>query len=84
MLLSGNVTDAKGKERKCCLHEEMMTPDEKLKSLPEAKQYLKSGVTFEQPDAIASSMSDNEAADALNKARQRLFKAIPAALKKCA
>ncbi|MGA8148983.1 MAG: hypothetical protein WB870_15630 [Gallionellaceae bacterium] len=62
----------------------MMTPDEKLKSLPEAKQYLKSGVTFEQPDAIASSMSDNEAADALNKARQRLFKAIPAALKKCA
>ncbi len=61
-----------------------MTPDEKLKSLPEAKQYLKPGVTFEQPDAIASSMSDNEAADALNKARQRLFKVIPAARKKCA
>jgi len=78
------VTDAKGKERKRYRYEEMMTPYEKLKSLPEARQYLKPGMTFEHLDAIASEMSDNEAADALNKARQRLFKAISAALKKCA
>jgi transposase InsO family protein len=78
------VTDTKGKERKRYRYEEMMTPYEKLKSLPEAKQYLKPGMTFKHLDVIASMMSDNEAADALNKARLRLFKAISAALKKCA
>ena len=62
----------------------MKTPYEKLKSLPKASQYLKGGVTFKQLDAIASMMSDNEAAAALNKARQRLFQAISAAIKKYA
>ena len=73
------VTDAKGKERKRYRHEKMMTPYEKFKSLPEASQYLKLGVTFEQLDAIAAIMSDNESAAALNKARQQLFKTIFAA-----
>ena len=78
------ITDAKGKERKRYRYEEMKTPYEKLKSLPEASQYLKPGVTFEQLDTIASEMSDNEAAAALNKARQRLFQAISVAIRKCA
>lgn len=78
------ITDAKGKERKRYRYEEMKTPYEKLKSLPNASQHLKPGVTFEQLDAIAAKMSDNEAAAALNKARQRLFQTIAAALKKCA
>lgn len=62
----------------------MNTPYGKLKSLPQASQYLKPGATFEQLDAIASRMSDNEAADALNRARQRLFRSISVAMKKCA
>ena len=78
------ITDAKGKERKRYRYEEMKTPYEKLKSIPKARRYLKDGVTFKQLDAIASMMSDNDAAAALNKARQRLFQAIYAALKKCA
>lgn len=78
------ITDAKGKERKRYRYEEMKTPYEKLKSLSEASQYLKPDVTFEQLDAIASEMSDNEAAAALNKARQRLFQTISMAIKKCA
>jgi transposase InsO family protein len=78
------VTDAKGKERKKYRYEQMMTPYEKFKSLPKASQYLKRGVTFKHLDAIASMMSDNEAATALNKARQRLFQAVSTALKKCA
>ena len=49
----------------------MMTPFDKLKSLPDATRYLKPGITLEQLDAAASRMSDNEAA-ALNKARQAL------------
>jgi hypothetical protein len=54
----------------------MTTPYEKLKSLPEATQYLKPGVTFEDLDAIAYTISDNEAARRLNEARATLFRSI--------
>jgi hypothetical protein len=54
----------------------MTTPYEKLKSLPEATQYLKPGVTFEHLDAIAYAISDNEAARRLNEARATLFHSI--------
>jgi hypothetical protein len=54
----------------------MMTPYEKLKSLSEAEQYLKPGITFEQLDDIAFAISDNEAAQQLNEARKQLFKTI--------
>ena len=53
-----------------------MTPYEKLKSLPTAERFLKPSVTFEQLDAFASQMSDNEAAARLQKARQKLFQRI--------
>ena len=54
----------------------MTTPYEKLKSLPEAAQYLKPGVTFAQLDALAYAISDNEAARHLNEARTTLFRSI--------
>ena len=54
----------------------MMTPYDKLKSLPDAKQTLKPGMTFKQLDDIALSISDNEAAHQLNEARKQLFKTI--------
>ena len=54
----------------------MMTPYDKLKSLPEASTYLKPGVTFEQMDKIAHECSDNEAAKRLNEARAKLFQLI--------
>jgi hypothetical protein len=54
----------------------MMTPYDKLRSLPEAGQCLKAGVTFEQLDQIARAMSDNEAARRLNEARAQLFQTI--------
>ena len=76
------ITDAKGKERKKYSYKDMMTPYEKLKSIPEASQYLKDGVTLEQLDAQAAEMSDNDAALALNNARKKLFKDISAAMKK--
>jgi transposase InsO family protein len=68
--------DAKGKQKKTYPYQAMMTPYEKLKSLPEAKQYLKPGMTFKQLDDIALSISDNEAAHQLNEARTQLFKTI--------
>ncbi len=68
--------DAKGRVRKRYRYEDMMTPYDKLKSLPNAAQYLKLGVTFEQLDAIAYVISDNEAAQRLNQARADLFRSI--------
>lgn len=59
-----------------------MTPYEKFKSIPEASQYLKAGITLEQLNAQAVEMSDNDAALALNNARKKLFKDISAAMKK--
>lgn len=69
-------TDAKGKRRKRYRYEDMMTPYEKLKSLPDAHRHLKPGITFEQLDAIACECSDNEAARRLNQARTELFQLI--------
>ena len=68
--------DQKGKERKIYRYETMMTPYDKLKSLPRAKQYLKPTVTFEILEATAYQVSDTQAADQLQKARQRLFTTI--------
>lgn len=70
------VTDSKGKQRKTYPYRNMMTPYDKLKSLPEAKQYLKAGLTFEILDAIAHHVSDNQAAEKLQQARRELFNTI--------
>ena len=53
-----------------------MTPYDKLKSLPDANDYLKPGRSFEILDAIAFHISDNEAAEQLQKARRLLFNTI--------
>ena len=70
------ITDAKGRQRKRYPYKLMMTPYEKLKSLPLAEQYLKHDITFRQIDAQAVEISDNEAAQRLNDARAILFKTI--------
>jgi transposase InsO family protein len=75
-LFAETITDAKGRQRKRYPYKLMMTPYEKLKSLPNAEQFLKPGITFEQLDVQAGAMSDNEAAQRLNDARAVLFKTI--------
>ena len=70
------IVDEKGKQRKRYPYNLMMTPYEKLKSLPNASCYLKAGVTFKQLDKIASKISDNEAANRLQKAKTKLFQTI--------
>lgn len=69
-------TDAKGKQRKRYPYRHMATPYEKLKSLPDAPQYLKPGVTFKALDETAYAISDNEAAKRLQQARTQLFETI--------
>ena len=75
------ITDSKGKQRKQYRYEDMMTPYEKFKSLPRPSQYLKPGMTFKQLDAFAQKMTDNDAAEQLNSARDQLFKQLHERLK---
>lgn len=71
-----NTMDTKGKIRKRYLYENMMTPYDKLKSLPNAQQYLQEGVTMKQLETEALHISDNESAKRMKKARYQLFKQI--------
>lgn len=68
--------DDQGKQRKVYRYETMMTPYDKLKSLPDAKNYLKPDLSFAILDRLAHQINDNQAADRLQKARQTLFKTI--------
>src|SRR3989338_7331146 len=70
------ITDDKGRQRKRYRYADMMTPYEKLKALPEAKDHLRPDVSFNSLDAIAGQCSDNEAASCLNEARAKLFQLI--------
>jgi transposase InsO family protein len=73
---SVSVIDHKGKVKRTYPYQEVMTPYEKLKSLPQAQSYLQPGVTLEQLDDIAHEMSDNEFAERMVKARSNLFQHI--------
>jgi len=70
------IIDNKGKQKKKYEYKNMMTPYDKLKSLPDAQQYLKAGITFKELDDISNAMTDNEAADFLQQQRSILFKNI--------
>ena len=69
-------TDKKGRIRKRYRYRDMMTPYEKLSSLPKADGYLKLGTTLKKLDAFAAECSDNDAAQRLNEARAKLFQLI--------
>ncbi len=71
-----SVIDHRGKVKKTYLYQNVMTPYEKLKSLPGAESYLRPGVTIKQLDDIANQMSDNEFAERMVKARSNLFQHI--------
>lgn len=67
------VTDDKGRQRRRYPRQLMDTPYEKLKALPAAITFLKPGVTFDALDQTAQAMTDNQAAERLLKAREKLF-----------
>jgi transposase InsO family protein len=70
------ITDKKGKQRKKYPYKNMMTPYEKLKSLPNSKNYLKEGFQFEILDEQVMEMTDNACAELLQKERNKLFNQI--------
>ena len=78
-LYATEYLDRKGKVRRKYLREDVITPYEKLKSLPGADSFLKEGLTFVALDRIAGARSDLRAAQALNVARLELFRRIHSA-----
>ena len=65
------TVDKKGKQKKT--YNIYLTPYARLKSLKNAKQYLKPGITFETLDKIAFAKSDNEFAEFMQKEKDELF-----------
>ena len=65
------TTDKRGKQKK--KYDRYQTPYARLKALPDAKKYLKKGVTFETLDKLAFARSDNEFAEILQKKKEALF-----------
>lgn len=69
-----NYTDKRGKiKKKYNIH---LTPHDKLKSLKNAKQYLKENITFEILDEIAYAKSDIEAGEEMKKEKSKVFRTI--------
>lgn len=68
--------DAKGKIRKRYPQENLMTPFDKLRSLPQVAQTLKPDITLQSLQTTALSMTDNQAAQRLNDARIKLFRSF--------
>jgi transposase InsO family protein len=56
------LIDPRGKRKRIYRPKDYRTPYEKLKSLPQAAQYLKSDFDFQQLDRVAGAMSDTECA----------------------
>jgi hypothetical protein len=68
------IVDKRGKEKK--KYDVYDTAYDRFKSLPNAVGYLKPGVTFEMLDKIAYAFSDNEWAEKMQKAKQKLFESF--------
>ncbi len=66
--------DGKGRRRR--KYETYLTPFERLKSLTDASNYLRGGVTMASLDKIAAAQSDNAAAEAMQAALRGLFKRV--------
>lgn len=65
-----------GKIKKIYKFEDYATPYDKLKSLPNAKQYLKKGITFKKLDQQFLFRNCNEHAEIVQSERQKLFNKI--------
>ena len=71
-----DTIDSKGKIRKTYPHDQIMTPWERLKTIPEYETYFKPGITTESLEHDANALSDNDAASKVQQARKRLFQSI--------
>ena len=75
-LFPNEVTSTSGRVRKTYRQDDVATPYQHFRSLPGAEDFLRPGVTFEALDQRASTTSDLDAAKAVQRARDALFRAI--------
>jgi transposase InsO family protein len=68
--------DSRGKEKKTYPYQNMMTPYEKFKSLPDVESFLKEGITFENLDKKMKEKTDLESAQEMQIALKQLFHKI--------
>ena len=68
--------DAKGKIRKTYPHDQITTPWERLKAIPDYETFLKDGTTAQALELQANAMSDNAAAKKVQLARKQLFQSF--------
>jgi len=79
-LFSTDKLDPKkpGRIKRVYRPQDAMTPLDKLTSLPAAHQGLREGITLEHLHELAAALTDVQAAEELNEARQALFRRVPA------
>ncbi len=75
-LFPTEVTSDSGRVTKTYRQDDVATPYQHLRSLPGAEDFLRPGITFEALDQRASTSSDLDAAKAVQRARDTLFRAI--------
>ena len=75
---------ANGRVRRVYRAADVQTPYDKLRSLPNAEDCLKPGISFAELDALAHALSDLQAVRALNAERDRLFRTLADAWPKVA
>ncbi len=75
-LFATEYRDNGGRVRRKYRREDVATPYEKLKSLPDAQCHLNDGASFDELDRIAYAVSDLDAVRRVNDARRDLFNAI--------
>jgi transposase InsO family protein len=78
-LFATDVADPKkpGRTKRVYRAKDAMTPLDKLASLPKAATFLREGITFEELHALARALTDVQAAQELNEARNALFRRVP-------
>ena len=75
-LFPTEVTSASGRVRKTYRQDDVATPYQHFRSLAGAEGFLRPGVTFKALDQLASTTTDLDAAKAVQRARDALFRAI--------
>jgi hypothetical protein len=68
------VVNAKGKAKR--IYRWYATPWEILRQLPDLARHLNEGVTIEELDRRARTQTDSQAAEAMQKAKEKLFQSF--------
>ena len=79
-LFATQLADPKkpGRIKRVYRPKDAMTPLDKLTSLPKAETYLRPGQSMQELKLLAQALTDVQAAQELNEARQALFRRVPA------